>query len=68
MPDYYVAYGGTNDRFFEADDDEAAERKARTLVAIAPRTRAFLYREIATLAGVEAESETPCRPMTRGEG
>jgi hypothetical protein len=67
MPDYFVSYG-TKDRFFAADDDEAAEREARTLVAIAPRTRAFLYREIGILAGVEAESETPCRPMTRGEG
>jgi hypothetical protein len=55
MPDYFVSYG-TQDRFFEADDDEAAEREARTLVAIG------------VLAGVEAESETPCGPMTRGEG
>jgi hypothetical protein len=56
MPDYFVAYG-TEEKCFEADDDEAAARAARALIAIAPGTRAFLYREIATLAAVDAADD-----------
>jgi hypothetical protein len=61
MPDYCVIYG-TEEKDFEADDDEAAAREARALIAIAPGTRAFLYREIAVLTGMDANRwmrETP---------
>jgi hypothetical protein len=56
MPDYFVSYG-TDEKYFSADDDEAAAREARAFITIVPHTRAFLYREIATLAAVDAADD-----------